>query len=100
MGKGLRHKDRSKNDEIAKNFLFQNGTTIDDFFIRKNSYDDKYGSIYYCSPNGDSWMLNLDDLMEAICREFLERNNVLVFTTTEQIEIHENSRKLNHRRGN
>lgn len=93
MGKSLRHKDRIKNDKIAESFLLQDGTTIDNFFIRKTSYDDKYGCIYYCSPEGDSWMLRLDDLMEVICGEFLERNNVLVFTTTEQITIHENNRK-------
>jgi hypothetical protein len=27
--------------------------------------------------------------MEAICMEFLERNNVLVLTTTEQMDNHE-----------
>jgi phage pi2 protein 07 len=96
MAKRLKYKFHNENDEIAKNFLLQDGTTIDDFFIYKNSYDDKYGCIYYCSPEGDSWMLRLDDLMEAICGEFLERNNVLVFTTTEQMIIHENNRKSNH----
>ena len=99
MGKRLRYKDRSKNDEIAKNFLLQDGTTIDDFFICKNSYDDKYGCIFYCSPDGDSWMLRLDDLMEIICMEFLERNNVLILTTTEQMTIHENNRKKKSRVG-
>jgi hypothetical protein len=53
MGKGLRHKDSIRNDEIARNFLLQDETTIDDFFISKSSHDNKYGLIYYCSPQGD-----------------------------------------------
>jgi phage pi2 protein 07 len=89
MGKRLRHKDRHKNDEIAKDFLFQDDTTINNFYIYKSSLNNQYGLIYYCSLEGDSWMLRLDDLMEAICMEFLERNNVLVLTTTEQMDNHE-----------
>jgi len=89
MGKRLRHKDRHKNDEVAKNFLFQDSTTINNFYIYKSSLDNQYGLIYYCSPEEHLWMLRLDDLMEPICMEFLERNNILVFTTTEQMDNHE-----------
>jgi len=89
MGKRLRHKDRHNNDKIAKNFLFQDSATIDNFYIYKSSLENQYGLIYYCSQKGDLYMLRLDDLMETICMEFLERSNCLVFTTTEQMDNHE-----------
>jgi hypothetical protein len=43
-------------------------------------------------------MLRLDDLMELICLEFLEINNVLILTTTEEITSHKNNRRLNYNR--
>jgi hypothetical protein len=93
MPKLLRHKDRDTNDKIARDFLFQDGTSIDDFYIWKSSPDNENGCVFYCSPEGDSWMLKLDDLMEAICTEFLERNNVSVFTTTEEMDDYEKKRR-------
>jgi len=47
MGKRLRHKDRHKNDEVANNFLFQDSTTINNFYIYKSSLDNQHGLTYY-----------------------------------------------------